>query len=350
MRLGSGFSSAAAFRSELWTAVTLACCATSALGQGIEVGPAVASFGLIDGSPSEVIGRVRDIAVSPSGDVFFTDAIGMRVGWLRAAGTLGGWFGREGDGPEEFISLDAVDVLPDGRVAVGDEGHRRIVFLRPGPDGLTFDGDLRVVGFPRDICPWGDGFLVLSLQDGSVVQHLDQSGAHVDSFGSPLETPFRLAERWRSMTDGYSANGRMLCLPEHNRVIILSTILPEVRAFDIDGHLIWQTELSEYRRTMPTQNPSGSVSMRPDPKSGTTHIGVGAWERDGIVGLQLIEMGLKGPSEGTSEVRFLDLATGNELGRQRPAPRVAAWHDSTFVAWENSPFPRIMRMNGKLRR
>lgn len=318
--------------------------------QTLEVGATEFSFGLLDGPDDYVIGEIGDVAVAETGDIYFTDLRAMRVGWLHPDGSLGGWFGKEGDGPEEFSWLGAVAVLPDGRIVVADEGHRRVVFLRRGEAGLAFESALKINGYPGDLCVLHDHLYILSLQNGNVVHKLDRDGQVILSFGVPLGTPFELSDRWSGMVDRYSARGHLLCVEGSDRLVVLPDILPEVRAFDSSGRLQWERELSPYFRTTPTQTAQGSVTMNGDPRSGTTHLGVGIWERDGLLGIQLLEADLGGLPDAASEVRFLDLATGQELSRQNGVPRVASVAGSTIIAWENAPFPRIFKLRATVAR
>jgi hypothetical protein len=114
-------------------------------------------------------------------------------------------------------------VFPDGRVVVADEGHGRLVFLRPTKSGLDFEEDLKVDGFPSDLCTMGSNLFVLSLQRGTVDHEIDSDGSLLQSFGEPIPTPFRLSGRWARMLDSYSASGRILCGTEDSmpRVVVL---------------------------------------------------------------------------------------------------------------------------------
>ena len=75
-----------------------------------------------------------DVAVAPDGEVFVTDGYGnRRVARFSAAGAFLGAWGREGDGPGEFLNPHAVDVDAAGRVYVSDRDNARVqVFDREG--------------------------------------------------------------------------------------------------------------------------------------------------------------------------------------------------------------------------
>jgi hypothetical protein len=81
-------------------------------------------------------------------------------------------------------------VFPDGRIVVADEGHGRLVFLRPTKSGLEFEEDLKVDGFPSDLCTMGSRLFVLSLQRGTVVHEIDSDGSVLQSTRCPVSSSF----------------------------------------------------------------------------------------------------------------------------------------------------------------
>lgn len=321
------------------------------LGQVLEVGTQTLSFGVLDGQETEVIGRVEDLAVGPSGDIFLTDALQMRIGWIRADGSRVHWFGREGDGPEEFRWLGSIQVAPDGRVVAADVAHHRFVFLSLSDEGLHLDDVVQTPLTVRDFCFLQGRMFVLSYHDGRVVHEVDQDGAVLRSFGKPLKTPFEYGERFARFVDSYSGDGKILCLPESELVVVLPHILPEIRAFRVDGSTAWTHVLSPYARTTMKETSRGTMQMGWDPETSTVHESVSLWaHNEHVLAVQLVEATPPGgPDEGVVEVRFLDVRSGELLSFQRDVPRVAAMWQNQIVAWETLPYPRVVRYEGGVR-
>jgi hypothetical protein len=306
---------------------------------------------VFDGPEGEVIGRIEDIAVGPSGDIFLTDALNMRVGWIKADGGATRWFGREGDGPEDFRWLGAIDVAPDGRVVVADVSHHRLVFFSRSDEGLQFDEVARTPMAVRDLCFLGDRLFVLSYYDGRILHEVGWDGSVLRSFGDPLETPFELGDRFAPFVDSYSAEGEVLCMSEPGIIVVMTKILPEIRAFHLDGSVAWTTVLSPYARTTMTETSRGTIQMGFDPETSTVHESVSLWSPNrGLLAVQLVESTFPGgPDEGVVDLRFLDTSSGDLLSFAREAPRIATVWQDQVVAWEALPYPRIVRYKAVVR-
>ena len=76
------------------------------------------------GEDWEQFGNVRRVAFDAAGQLYVFDNQADRVIVVGADGGFQRAFGREGDGPGEFRSPDGFAVMPDGRVVMGDLGHR----------------------------------------------------------------------------------------------------------------------------------------------------------------------------------------------------------------------------------
>jgi hypothetical protein len=111
-------------------------------------------IGVIDGDDAYMLGSIRGMAVSPSGDIYVIDT---QVPALRRYGPDGrhiSTFGREGGGPGEYRRPDGgIAVLPDGRVLLRDPGNGRIQVYTadgepiaewPTPGGGSFNTSRRL--------------------------------------------------------------------------------------------------------------------------------------------------------------------------------------------------------------
>lgn len=80
--------------------------------------------GSVMGADWEQFGNVRSVAFDGAGRLHVFDELSASIVVVDVRGGLSHEFGREGEGPGEFRSADAMAVLTDGCVVVGDTGHR----------------------------------------------------------------------------------------------------------------------------------------------------------------------------------------------------------------------------------
>lgn len=84
------------------------------------------SVGVLEGADEYLLGDVSAIAVTPDGALLALDRQVPVVRKYAADGTYLTDIGREGGGPGEYRQPEAMNVLPDGRIAVRDPGNGRI--------------------------------------------------------------------------------------------------------------------------------------------------------------------------------------------------------------------------------
>jgi len=71
------------------------------------------------------------IAVTPEGIACVIDSFEIRIYCADRDGRTVGYFGREGDGPGEFIGLTSIDRAPDGGIVVVDMERGRLLSFHP---------------------------------------------------------------------------------------------------------------------------------------------------------------------------------------------------------------------------
>lgn len=102
--------------------------------------------GSLGGADWEQFGDVTSVAFDGTGRLHVYDDQATRIVVVDAAGGFVHEFGQEGEGPGDFRSAAAMAVLADGRVVVGDTGHRAYqVFDANG----AFVRMVRIGGDPR---------------------------------------------------------------------------------------------------------------------------------------------------------------------------------------------------------
>lgn len=325
--------------------------ASASAAQEVVLGPETLSFGALDWPETEVIGEVEDIALGPDGDLLIVDRQASRVGWLLSSGEFRGWFGQEGDGPEEFRYLGAADVHPDGRFAVVDAGHNRLVLLARRAEGLRIDETVGMEVIPWEMCFLGERIFISALHAGRVVHELDWTGSIVRSFGAPLEAPGSVSERWQPMVDRYSAMGTLLCVEERNMVVMVTRGLSRIRAFSPEGELIWEHTLNPWQGFHVAETPEGRFQMGGDPRTGRANSVPTAWLADArTLAVQVDEASWGRDVPARLEVRYFDLLGDREERDAHGLPRIAVMGDGFAVGWEDEPFPRVIRWSAEVHR
>ena len=77
------------------------------------------------------------IAVTPQGIACVIDSYEIRIYCVDRDERMIGHFGREGDGPGEFLGLTSVDRAPDGGIVVTDMERGRLLWFRPTGELLS---------------------------------------------------------------------------------------------------------------------------------------------------------------------------------------------------------------------
>lgn len=93
-----------------------------------------ASIGELDGPDEYLFGNISSIAVDDDRTVYVFDGQAQQVRVFDSAGTHIRALGGPGEGPGEFSRVEAIALLPDGRLVVRDAGSKHIKVFGPGPD------------------------------------------------------------------------------------------------------------------------------------------------------------------------------------------------------------------------
>ncbi len=133
-------------------------------------------FGVVTGEVWEQFGNVRALGFDGMGRLYLYDSQAARITVVGPGGEFLRAFGRSGEGPREFRSADGLAVMRDGRVVMGDLGHRayqifdangdfeRMVRMAPEP------GDVRLTALLADPGVWR------GLLDRAVLRRIEGPG------------------------------------------------------------------------------------------------------------------------------------------------------------------------------
>lgn len=94
------------------------------------------SIGELDGADEYLFGNIASIAVDDDRTVYVFDGQAQEVRVFDSAGTYTRTLVGPGEGPGEFSRVEAIAVLPDGRLVVRDAGTKHIKVFGPGPHDI----------------------------------------------------------------------------------------------------------------------------------------------------------------------------------------------------------------------
>jgi len=86
------------------------------------------TIGIEMGDPDYVFGAIIDAAYLPDGRIVLLDVLENKISVFSSEGEFLLSFGSEGNGPGEFAEPVELAVLDDGRLAICDYMHQKLVF------------------------------------------------------------------------------------------------------------------------------------------------------------------------------------------------------------------------------
>ena len=251
--------------------------------------------------------------------------------------------------------VQAADVLllSESRLAALDLRYDRVVLAESGPGGtrtvasiplpehsprarLMYDGSRVMVlgtatgvawpipltdqhptpgrrltfGFPfSDACGTPSEITVVGLHNGRTVHRFGPRGDPLGSSGTPLAASLT-AQRVAASVQGMS-----LC--HGSRVIVASSILPEVRALGTGGRAVWTWAVPDFAGVKPVETSDGKTRFDHPPGGPDGILELFAPAKE-VVAVQV----WRSRAPDVVETWFLDASTGRVLGRQDDLPRI----------------------------
>ena len=306
----------------------------------------VTSVGTLDGTGPDLLGSITAAASDADGNVYILDGIAEEVLVFDAAGDFLHRVGGKGEGPEEFLNVQDLVRLSDGRLVVGQSGAPAKV-LEPGPEGYAFAGPLvrdRATETLAiiDMCAVRDRLFLHSsnlARDALVIHEVStEDGAVLSSFAEAYRATFESDRTDRSY-------GRIAC-GEPETIVWGFYYFPIVRAFRPDNTLLWAALIEDFAQGLVYQNSASSPTVHPR-SSPTEYIVAVHALPPGLVVLQTVMYEYRGTGEDRrwETVRrrtyLVDQETGNGGLVSDSLPRIAWIGDSTYVAAWSFPYPRV---------
>ncbi|MFO7769290.1 MAG: NHL repeat-containing protein [bacterium] len=151
------------------------------------------------------------VAVGTDGTRYVLDQADHRVLRFDGQGDYLGSFGREGEGPGEFLDPADLALLEDGTLVVTDYGNGRVGLFDAGG---TFLRSFRAGAQAGQVAEAGNGLLYITSQPRSMmmmarlgtvedeepalVEQYDLQGAVTDRLGTPVDSEGVLLPRWKN--------------------------------------------------------------------------------------------------------------------------------------------------------
>lgn len=205
-------------------------------------------------------GRIVDADFDRAGTTYALDAATHRIRVFGADGQVTHVFGRAGSGPGETLEPRALIYDNAGSVLVADHRNGIVEFLFADNGYVTPSTTIPLEFRPTDLCLWNDDILVYGLHGNRILHLIDRQGNTLASFGDPF------GPEDHAVQGIISLEGRLACFPEHNVVITVARLLPELRSYSVsDGQLLWTTSLPHFNQVSielePIGLPSGAYRM-----------------------------------------------------------------------------------------
>lgn len=289
-----------------------------------------------------VFGLIADVELDEHGNVYVLDRHNAQVRIFDSRGTFVAAIGKPGQGPGEFRDPSALELLPNGRVAVADRGAALKVFT-PTEEGYQVESSVQLSLAPEGMCAHGNRVFAAGWQrssDAIIHRASAASNGRRRSFGRGYRS-----ESW--LVQDQLSDGRIACLGDPVRVVFAFELLPVLRGYDArDGTLAWEVGIDGYAQMKITETTSAD---------GQAAVSFSAREvQDNLVSVTRVASShvllqylrgnpqdvRSGAAEPSTRTYLVDAATGR--GALIDAlPLVAAMDSVRQVAMWLLPYPRL---------
>ena len=213
-----------------------------ALREGHMVGDA-------EGDPNDMIGQIRDVAVSDS-LVYYVDGSFSHVRAYDFEGHLADIIGGPGAGPGEmgYVRKLSVTGTGDDLYVVVGSGRGRVSVFRKNRDGShEFQNSFSAVAsfLNGEMCAMHGHVYTTGYSDDldGVIHKHTLEGEYVLSIGARYNSPHRIVRH--TMAEG----GSLECNATHHTLLYTQPSAPIATAFTESGDMIWQVRFSDARMT-----------------------------------------------------------------------------------------------------
>lgn len=307
----------------------------------------IAEMGGVGARVETAFGLIEDVVIDDEGRVYVLDSRTQAVRIFDLSGRLLQTVGESGRENHQLFVPRALAVNSAGDLYVLDRGAGRlVVFQRSDGDSLVFAKTLRVPFMASDLCILNDEIMVLGVYDDLLIHRVDAiDGGVIQSFGRPFRDAHPLLRESLS-------RGQIACAGSINAIVVVSNLLPIVRAYTANGTLLWSRAITDYETLVIEEREDGSVYYR-IPRSGRYNAAASLIPL--ASGDVILQIGTKTIDTGRRGV-FADVSTqvwsvneGTVRSNPPRLPRLGALRMPYAVAVNNAPIPtlRVYRVDAK---
>jgi hypothetical protein len=328
----------------------------SACGQGRSAAPLAetrlaerSSVGVIDGNEEQIFGRIADVRAAPDGSFFLLDEQSAALAWFDVNGRYRGAIRSRGAGPGELAAPRAMDAMATGKLLVIDPRNGRYTFYQYAASGLTYRESFRSPSSSatsgRHVCSVGDRIYVRFLHGDKLIHEITATGSLVASF-EPAEPTAANYGPATAMVSAQRSSGHLRCIANPPMIVSFGRYSPAIRAYTLDGRLLWESRPQDLRPLAFLPDPQGGVRFQSHQQG--SHLGesVVRWSPQTL----LVQYSITWPANSATmqkerdfysiESRELALSNGREIGRTRHLPLIVDSQNGWLYSFENLPFPR----------
>jgi hypothetical protein len=202
----------------------------------------VATIGVDEGGRYDMIGRVQDIAVDETGQIYLLDSRYNEVRVYSRDGAFVQAFGGPGQGPGEFQAPRALAIASEDLILVAEQFHSIKVFEKQ-KDTFVLRKTIGLDFAPNDLCIMNDLIYVHGLKEGNeraTIHVFTLSGEHELSFGESYKSANP------SVRYALSRGGLITCNARAQVIATMSQHVPILTGYTTEGVLKWQTRFADF--------------------------------------------------------------------------------------------------------
>lgn len=287
-----------------------------------------------DGPAFEVLGRVTSGAFVGA-ELAVADAYASEIHLYDSTGMHTLTVGGPGRGPGELVDIRDIGGLSGGQVAVLDVGPVLSVFNGPGAAIESY----RFPGRPTQMCTFPDAIVILGVQEGSdqpihILNPTDSSWRSIGSVDLPGTNSPDRAILASSLMDGdiACAGGTIFYARSSDAT---------VQAMDDHGSLRWTTTIPDFVGM--EHEDAGERGIRHGPPEGATEVHAfgGIVPLTSVLAVQILRWDLQTNWGGLGTTLFLDISTGEILGRDDSLPTLLAADQDHIAVLEEELSPVV---------
>lgn len=304
----------------------------------------VFELGALDGSDEQTFGWIHDLEVDGQGNLFLLDRQSRLLHAFDRTGSYLGLVAGPGEGPSELGEPSDLVRAPDGSVEVLDPRQGRVLRFEVRDRLPLWVANTRVTTFGSSFCWVGDRRVLLTPTPATpAMAELGADGSPVRTFGEPYveELPPELDRAYQiPVLTSYNI-GWITCRHDSPEIVTLLSQVPLVRAFDLEGDLLWEHPIEGFTRIRHQPGPEGGVVMVQDPGEAPPYYGAGVILLPHAVVLS-VGAESSSPESHPFQAVVLSRSDGTELDRVRLPYAILAAHGDLAYGVQHHPYPKVV--------